>query len=88
MSHFYGEVQGARGEAHRTGHKSSGIRTTAKSFTTSVEVRYWWDDKKEQNMITITVKNLHTSQRLELYDGPEDSILVVNKLQEADDNRR
>ncbi len=88
MAEFYGEVQGNRGEAQRTGSKNSGIRATAKSWTTSVEVNYTYNEKEKIVYISIEARNLGTGQRLTLYDGPEDSLLVVNKLQEADEERR
>lgn len=33
MAHFYGTVQGGRGEASRLGHKSSGMLTRCNSYT-------------------------------------------------------
>lgn len=38
MSHFYGYLQGARGEATRCGHKSSGLTVKAASWNGSIRV--------------------------------------------------
>ncbi len=38
MSHFYGKVRGGRGEAHRCGHKNTGLRVEASSWNATIEV--------------------------------------------------
>jgi hypothetical protein len=38
MSHFYGILQGNRGEATRCGHKSSGLHTVAAAWSGAVQV--------------------------------------------------
>lgn len=38
MAHFYGTVQGGRGTASRLGHKSTGLVTTAKTWSHTVTV--------------------------------------------------
>lgn len=38
MARFYGTIQGARGEATRLGHASSGLRVTAQSWEGRVYV--------------------------------------------------
>lgn len=43
MSHFYGVVQGSRGEATRTGGSGSGMRTTAASWQGAVQVQLYMD---------------------------------------------
>lgn len=44
MSHFYGTLKGARGEASRCGTKTSGIRTVAASWAGAIEVTVYQDD--------------------------------------------
>jgi hypothetical protein len=44
MSHFYGTVQGGRGEATRTGHKTTGLTTTAASWSGAIRVRLYHDN--------------------------------------------
>ena len=38
MSHFYGSMQGGRGETTRTGTKNSGITAHARTYTAGVDV--------------------------------------------------
>lgn len=45
MAHFYGTVQGARGQASRLGHKNSGLTTVAASYSGAVRTRLWTNDK-------------------------------------------
>jgi hypothetical protein len=39
MAHFFGKLQGARGEATRLGHKSTGLDVTAASWEGAVHTR-------------------------------------------------
>lgn len=43
MAHFRGTIQGARGEASRLGHKTSGLTTTNNGWHQGVKVRAWVD---------------------------------------------
>jgi hypothetical protein len=45
MSHFYGTLQGQRGEATRCGSKASGITTVAASWKGAVEVSVFVDEQ-------------------------------------------
>jgi len=38
MSHFYGTLQGARGQSTRCGHKSTGLTTVAASWKGAIQV--------------------------------------------------
>ena len=53
MSHFYGGVQGGRGEATRTGHKTTGIHAYIKTWDTSMWVRLHYDDEDGKNYYTV-----------------------------------
>lgn len=44
MSHFYGTVQGGRGQAHRCGHKTSGLRVSAKTWQREVQTHLYHRD--------------------------------------------
>ena len=44
MSHFYGTIQGARGEATRTGTKNSGMVTHAAGWGGAIRVDVYQDE--------------------------------------------
>jgi hypothetical protein len=44
MSHFYGIVKGGRGEATRTGHKTTGLETTAATWSGAIHTTLYVDD--------------------------------------------
>jgi len=54
MSHFYGTVQGARGEATRGGMKNSGLKTNAASWAGCIRVELYERDGKDYFHITET----------------------------------
>ena len=43
MSHFYGTLQGSRGEATRCGTKNSGLVTYAASWSGAIRTQVWHD---------------------------------------------
>lgn len=45
MSHFYGTMQGSRGEATRCGTKTSGLTVTAASWKGAIKTVLFVDDK-------------------------------------------
>ena len=45
MSHFYGTLKGARGEATRRGHKTTGIHTIAASWCGGIGVSLYVDEQ-------------------------------------------
>lgn len=53
MSHFYGTLQGSRGNATRCGTKSSGITTQAASWGGAIEVEVFHDEKTGQDKFTV-----------------------------------
>lgn len=63
MSHFYGETKGARGEATRCGHKSSGIRSRAASWDLGGTIRLWWDKDKEEDEMTVILDDGNSGSR-------------------------
>lgn len=53
MSHFYGTLQGSRGEATRCGTKHSGVTTVAASWKGCIQVRVWYDEKTKTDKYLI-----------------------------------
>lgn len=45
MAHFYGTLQGSRGEASRLGGKASGIQTIAAGWGGAINTRVWHDER-------------------------------------------
>lgn len=53
MAHFYGTLQGARGQASRLGSKRSGLTVTAQTWHGSLTLTLWHDDETGQDMFTL-----------------------------------
>lgn len=71
MAHFYGTLQGSRGQATRCGAQSSGLQTVAASWEGSVHVRLFYDAEKSCDMATVSLEpwnGVGTSRVL--YHGP------------------
>lgn len=49
MSHFYGVLEGSRGQATRCGTKSSGVNVTAAGWRGAVGVRVWYNADKDRD---------------------------------------
>jgi len=69
MAHFYGEVEGGRGEATRLGTRNSGLRTLAASWQGSVTVRLYARDGCDMARVELAPHRGKGADRL-LYDGP------------------
>lgn len=61
MSHFYGTLQGTRGEATRCGTKSSGITAYAAGWGGAIRTDIWHDDKTGRDMYRVTLTPWHGS---------------------------
>ena len=59
MAQFWGTIKGARGEASRLGHKSSGLDTYAASWEGAVSVRLWHDPKTGRDMAQVGLTTHH-----------------------------
>lgn len=71
MAHFYGTLKGARGEASRLGHKSSGLRTGAASWEGAVSVHLYHDETAGQDMAEVQLIPWHgAGVYRSLYRGP------------------
>lgn len=53
MAHFYGSVQGGRGEATRLGHKNSGIRAMAQGWNQGVSINGYYNEEEDRDEFTI-----------------------------------
>ena len=71
MAHFYGSLQGARGEATRLGGKASGLRTKAASWEGAVSVRLYFDEQNDRDMCEVWLEP-HEGRgvRKFIYHGP------------------
>lgn len=56
MAHFYGSIQGARGEVHRLGTKNSGMSATVASWEGAVQVDADHDKKTGKDYVLVTKK--------------------------------
>ena len=56
MSHFYGTLQGARGEATRSGSKDSGLLTIAACWQGAIFTRLWWDDDEGVTRYVVSLR--------------------------------
>lgn len=57
MAQYYGILSGGRGEATRTGHKSTGLRCEARGWHSGVKVYANYDEEHKQDTFTV----YHTS---------------------------
>jgi hypothetical protein len=67
MSHFYGVVQGNRGDATRGGSKQSGLKAIAASWAGAIEVELEHDTVSGDDRYIISQRPWHgrgTSQRI------------------------
>jgi hypothetical protein len=56
MAHFWGTVQGGRGQAERAGHKNTGMHTEAASWSGCIDVQVYYDTEKELDMFVVRLK--------------------------------
>jgi len=70
MSHFYGSLQGCRGEATRCGSKQSGIETYAASWDGAIYVRVQHNEEtKEDTFFVAQIKWQENGINQELASG-------------------
>jgi hypothetical protein len=71
MSHFYGTLQGNRGEATRCGHKTSGITVTGASWDGCVQTHLYYDKETNTDMVRVSLGRWRgNGTDRELYHGP------------------
>lgn len=59
MAHFYGTLQGSRGEASRLGTKASGLQVTAASWDGAIDVSLDYDERTGKNRYTVRERKWH-----------------------------
>ena len=69
MSHFYGTLQGNRGQATRCGTKNSGIQTVAASWQGCVKVNLYEKDGTDYATVSLAPWHGVGTSKL-LYEGP------------------
>ena len=69
MAHFYGTLQGNRGEATRMGSKASGLTTYAASWKGAVRVTVYIHDGKDWVDVSLVQWRGAGTNRT-LYNGP------------------
>ncbi len=56
MAHFYGGLQGSRGETNRCGTKASGISVYAQGWRARISARFHHDDRTERDLASISLE--------------------------------
>lgn len=69
MAHFYGTIDGNRGEASRLGSKDSGFRATAASWSGAISVTLSHCNGRDEARVEMTPWH-GQGERATLYDGP------------------
>lgn len=59
MAHFYGTLQGTRGEATRLGTQKSGLQTVAASWDGAIQVDLEYDERSGKNRYTVSERTWH-----------------------------
>jgi hypothetical protein len=71
MSHFYGTLQGGRGQVTHCGTKAGGLVTEAASWDGAVRVALWHDDATDTDMVRVAfVPWRGVGTTYVLYEGP------------------
>lgn len=53
MVHYYSQIQGHRGKATRTGHKTSGITARADSYSIGARIKLEWSDFLQTDIVHV-----------------------------------
>ena len=82
MSHFYGVLQGSRGEATRCGNKGSGLEVRAASWEGSVRTMLWYDEDTACDMARVELQPWYGRGATKLlYQGPVSGAPVMTDEQ-------
>ena len=74
MSHFYGTLNGNRGEATRCGSKGSGLTTYCASWSGAVVCHAWHDEQTGTDMVRVELAPWRgVGVHRQLYSGPIDA---------------
>lgn len=82
MAHYYGTLQGHRGEATRCGTRRSGLEVCAASWKGAVKVQLYDRDGEDYAVIRLTRWHGVGVERT-LYDGPIGALQFADSLFEA-----
>lgn len=69
MAHFYGKLDGSRGQATRCGTKKSGMQTVAASWSGAVRVTLYEHEGEDRVIVSLIPWHGHGTDR-QLYEGP------------------
>jgi hypothetical protein len=73
MSHFYGTLQGNRGEATRSGSRDSGVSVRAASWQGCGFASVYFNEDKQEDWVRLGVEPWQGQGRSKVfYDGPVD----------------
>ncbi len=74
MSRFYGTVSGGRSEATRCGHRTTGLKVAAGSYSGGVFVELWVDDQDRDcaHIYIGSWQGTGPSNSITLFHGPLD----------------
>lgn len=71
MAHFYGTLQGSRGEATRLGTKNSGMHVKACSYEGAIRTVLNYDAQLGCDIATVTMtRHMGSGTERVLYEGP------------------
>lgn len=71
MAHFYGRIQGNRGEATRMGSRASGFQAYAASWEGRVSTRLWHNEERGEDWCEVSLERHHGAGSSHLlYRGP------------------
>ena len=78
MAAYRAVIQGMRGEASRLGSKASGVRASAATWKTRIEVSYFGNpDDPQVSVAAVSASSGRTLRTL--YQGPESGLLDGGK---------
>lgn len=71
MAHFYGTLEGGRGQTTRCGTKNSGVTVVGASWNGAVRTSLWFDEENDTDMVEVSLVPWQGvgSSRI-LYHGP------------------
>jgi len=83
MAHYYGRLQGGRGETTRLGTKNAGITSNLSTWDFHTITRLYWDELNQRDNLLVRVHTVAGGKGVVLYDGPLDDLFDSAKQREA-----
>lgn len=81
MSHFYGTLQGNRGEASRCGSKNSGITTHAAGWQGAIRVSVWHEGGEDHYSVSLVSWGCASGRSRHIATGVLDVTQDITTLQ-------